>query len=103
MAKYWEGKYDINTNWGGDESTGNLPLPGSAVQDVIKTKLNELDKSKVGYIHENELEGKVYFYSTQDAYNNNEAPVGSVMSEARYSMSIKVDEDNKYVFLLLTT
>lgn len=99
MAKYWEGKYDINTNWGGDESTGNLPLPGSAVQDVIKTKLNELDKSKVGYMHENELEGKVYFYSTQDAYNNNEAPVGSVMSEARYSMSIKVDENNKYLFL----
>ena len=35
MAKnYYEGTdYNINTNWGGDESTGGLPLPGSAVQD----------------------------------------------------------------------
>ena len=99
MAKYWEGQYNIDTDWGGDESTGGKPLPGSAVQDVIKTSIKKLDTGKVGYIHENELEGKVYFYSTQDAYNNNEPPVGSVMSEARYSMSIKVDENNKYVFL----
>lgn len=98
--KYYEGTdYNLDTNWGGDESTGGLPLPGSAVQDIVRSNITDLKNSKVGYIRENESEGKVYFYASQEAYNNGETAVGSVMSTARYSMSVKVDDSNKYVFL----
>jgi hypothetical protein len=98
--KYYEGTdYSLDTNWGGDESTGGLPLPGSAVQDIVRSNITDLKNSKVGYIKENESEGKVYFYTSQEAYDNGDAAVGSVMSTARYSMSVKVDDSNKYVFL----
>ena len=98
--KYYEGTdYSLDTNWGGDESTGGLPLPGSAVQDIVRSNITDLKNSKVGYIKENESEGKVYFYTSQEAYNNGDAAVGSVMSTARYSMSVKADDSNKYVFL----
>lgn len=98
--KYYEGTdYSLDTNWGGDESTGGLPLPGRAVQDIVRSNITDLKNSKVGYIKENESEGKVYFYTSQEAYNNGETAIGSVMSTARYSMSVKVDDNNKYVFL----
>ena len=74
--KYWEGAYDINTDWGGDESTDNLPLPGSAVQKVIKDEI----KKKVGYLHEDTVEGKVYFYPTKDSYNKGETVLGVISS-----------------------
>ena len=46
--KVWEGPVDFNTNWGGDETTENLPLTGERVQEVIKNEVN----SKVGYLGE---------------------------------------------------
>ena len=96
MAKYWEGQYDIDTDWGGDESTGGKPLPGSAVQDVIKTSINNLDTGKVGYITESD--GTVYFSSSKEAFDNEEY-MGSVVSTQRYSMDLKMDANNRYVFL----
>ena len=100
--KYYEGTdYTFNTDWGREETTG-LPLSGGAVQQVIKDKVAEIETSlgkKVGYIRENEVEGKVYFYTSQDAYENGETAVGSVVSTSRYSMSIKADENNKYTYL----
>ena len=96
MAKYWEGQYDIDTDWGGDESTGGKPLPGSAVQDVIKTSIKKLDTGKVGYITESD--GTVYFSSSKEAFDNEEY-MGSVVSTQRYSMDLKMDVNNKYVFL----
>lgn len=96
MAKYWEGEYDINTDWGGDESTGGKPLPGSAVQDVIKTSIKKLDTGKVGYITESD--GTVYFSSSKEAFDN-EDYMGSVVSTQRYSMDLKMDVNNRYVFL----
>ena len=96
MAKYWEGQYDIDTDWGGDESTGGKPLPGSAVQDVIKTSIKKLDTGKVGYITESD--GTVYFSSSKEAFDNEEY-MGSVVSTQRYSMDLKMDANNRYVFL----
>ncbi|MBP3630033.1 MAG: hypothetical protein J6J23_00945, partial [Clostridia bacterium] len=64
--KYWDGEYDINTDWGGDDTTEGLPLPGSAVQDIIKTSINKLDENKVGYIKESG--GTVYFSSSRESY-----------------------------------
>ena len=70
--KVWDGEYDINTNWGGDESTNGLPLTGEMVQNVVKTELKNLNEGKVGYIAEKD--GTVYFSSSKDfrrkiAYN----------------------------------
>jgi hypothetical protein len=94
--KVWDGEYDINTDWGGDESTEFRPLPGSAVQDVIKSTLKKLDTGKVGYIAESD--GTVYFSSSKEAYDN-ENYMGSVISTQRYSMDLQKDSDNKSVFL----
>lgn len=46
--KFWEGDVKMSTNWGGDETTGNLPLSGERVQEFIKENI----KSKVGYLGE---------------------------------------------------
>ena len=34
--KYYDGDITLTTDWGGDSSTGNLPVVGSKVQKVIK-------------------------------------------------------------------
>ena len=94
--KYWDGEYDINTDWGGDDTTEGLPLPGSAVQDIIKTSINKLDENKVGYIKESG--GTVYFSSSRESYENEEY-MGSVVSVQRFSMDLKKDPNNRYVFL----
>lgn len=94
--KVWDGEYDINTDWGGDESTEFRPLPGSAVQDVIKSTLKKLDTTKVGYIAESD--GTVYFSSSKEAYDN-ENYMGSVISTQRYSMDLQKDSSNRSVFL----
>ena len=101
--KYWEGdinSLNINTEWGGDESTGWKPLPGSAVQGIIKKEL----KGKVGYMRENETDGLVYFYPSEQDYlndevNNFENCIGKVISTARYTMDLKADKNNKKLFL----
>ena len=100
--KYYEGTdYSFNTNWGGDESTGNLPLSGGAVQDVIKQKVSEIENNlgkKVGYIQEDKQQGIVYFCATQEDYENG-VYMGQVTSTARYSMLVMQDEGNKTMFL----
>lgn len=45
--KYYDKKIDKTTDWGGDESTGNLPVVGSRVQEFIKDTL----ESKMGVFH----------------------------------------------------
>lgn len=92
--KYWDGPYNINTDWGGDDSTENLPLPGSAVQKLIKNEIN----SKVGYMIEDKTTGEVKFYTSEQSYLEDKKPIGSVTSVQRYSMSLKFDEKNQYVF-----
>ena len=47
MAKYFDEKINRSTDWGGDESTGNLKVKGSRVQEFIKEQLD----SKVGVFH----------------------------------------------------
>lgn len=94
--KVWDGDYDINTNWGGDDTTEGLPLSGEAVQDVIKTALNKLDTGKVGYI--TETGGIVYFCSTKESFDNGNY-MGSVVARQQYAMTLELDGANRYVFL----
>ena len=36
MAKVYDKPINLSTNWGGDSSTGNLPVSGRRVQELIK-------------------------------------------------------------------
>ena len=38
--KYYDGDITLTTDWGGDSTTGNLPVVGSKVQKVIKETIN---------------------------------------------------------------
>ena len=44
--KFWEGEFGLDTLWGGDESTGFLPVSGERVQGLLRDKIN----SKAGYV-----------------------------------------------------
>lgn len=48
MARIYDEEIDKRTDWGGDESTGNLPVSGRRVQEFIKKELNsKLDGAHV--------------------------------------------------------
>ena len=38
--KYWEGEFGLDTLWGGDESTGFLPVSGERVQGLPRDKIH---------------------------------------------------------------
>lgn len=93
--KYWDGPYNINTDWGGDDSTENLPLPGSAVQKLIKDELSK----KVGYIYKDEQKGSLSFYGNeQDKIDGND-PLAELQTVARYIIKSELDINNQYSFL----
>ena len=60
--KYYDGDITLNTDWGGDESTGNLPVLGEKVQKVIKDSIN----SKVGYVGYVEKIGQGFYVLCRD-------------------------------------
>lgn len=97
MAKnYYEGTdYNINTNWGGDESTGGLPLPGSAVQDIIKTNIKELNNTKIGYVTKGEGvdNNKILFHSEKSGET-----LYTIELEPLYSISVTQDLQNRYIY-----
>ena len=61
----WYDKIDRNVDWGGDESTNNLPVAGSAVQEFIKSELNE----KIGIIYHDEVAGLYLCFANDDDKN----------------------------------
>lgn len=86
MAKeYYDGDITLSTDWGGDESTNNLPVIGEKVQKVIKEGIN----SKVGYIGRVERTGQGFYVLTRDeeSFNkyqetiNNDNPFGDLDME----------------------
>ena len=60
--KYYDGDINLSTDWGGDESTGNLPVVGEKVQKVIKESIN----SKVGYVGRVDGTGSGFYVLTRD-------------------------------------
>ena len=87
-----------------DEKINNIETPwegytGSRVEEFIKGEVTKLNSQKMGYIVEDSINGEFRFYSSEDAYNNDEASLGSITSSARYTMDVYTDENNKYIFL----
>ena len=93
MAKVIDEKLVKGVDWEG--------YSGKRVQEFIKEELNTLEtglNNKVGYIVENETEGKVYFASNKENYDLG-ITMGVVNSTPRYVMDLKFDVNNKSMFL----
>ena len=90
MAKVIDEKLVKGVDWEG--------YSGKRVQEFIKGELDRLETGKVGYIVENEAEGKVYFASNKENYDSG-ITMGVVNSTPRYAMDLKFDVNNKSMFL----
>lgn len=65
--KIWDKPIDDNTDWGGDASTGNLPVSGRIVQQYIKDKFS----SKAGCFHYDNANNRYMVFAdepSRDAY-----------------------------------
>lgn len=113
--KYYDGDITLSTDWGGDETTGNLPVVGEKVQKVIKESIN----SKVGYVGRVDKIGQGFYVLTRDEATFNEYlktvteenPFGDLLMEGvngrfdapfNYKMSITLlNPENGYKSTLL--
>lgn len=100
--KLWYEKIDRNVDWGGDESTGNLPVAGSVVQDFIKSELN----GKIGIVYHDEMAGKYLCFANDDDKDEYLADkskeyllLGSFVAPSSYKAKIKVDYYYKAVLI----
>lgn len=69
MAKTWNNPIDKNVDWGGDESTGGLPVSGEQVQKFIKDTLN----NKAGLFYYDAANNRYLVFADEqnrDAYLN---------------------------------
>ena len=69
MAKTWNNPIDKNVDWGGDESTGGLPVSGEMVQKFIKDTLN----NKAGLFYYDAANNRYLVFADEqnrDAYLN---------------------------------
>ena len=62
MANQYNGKITRNTDWGGDASTGFLPVGGGSVQNFIKEDLN----TKIGAVYKPDGINTVYYFSNDE-------------------------------------
>lgn len=70
MAKYWDKEINMNTDWGGDASTENLPVSGRRIQEFIKTTLG----NKAGCFYYDTANNRYLVFSdvdSKDAYLDN--------------------------------
>lgn len=70
VTKYYDGDMTRDTDWGGDDSTGNLPVSGGRLQKWLKDELNV----RVGYTvrsTEKEEDGLYHVrgFATEEDYN----------------------------------
>ena len=97
--KVYDEKIDINVNWGGDESTGGLPVSGNRVQEVVKETLN----SKVGFVGMVESTGMYVMTKDETTYQeylntittdnpsgNQDLIIGEFRAPFEYSASVEI-------------
>lgn len=77
----------IKTSWEG--------YTGGRVEEFIKDQLS----SKVGFILNQEREGKVYFFASEEDSENMDKKIGEVTFAAPYAIELKIDDTNNYTFL----
>lgn len=67
MAKVYDKPINLSTNWGGDSSTGNLPVSGRRVQELIKNTFAK----KGGFFQVKDSKFLQVFANEEDAENYN--------------------------------
>lgn len=102
MAKIYDKKISKKTNWGGDESTGNLPVAGNRVQEFIKEQLN----SKAGVFHYDTANNRYIVFAdaeNRDAYledtTKTDLIIGTFDAPFNYSAQITLSSPT-YVAIL---
>lgn len=98
----WYDKIDRNVDWGGDESTGNLPVAGSVVQEFIKSELND----KIGVIYHDKVAGLYLCFANIDDKeeylldkSKDYLIKSSFVAPSNYKAKVKVDEYYKAVLI----
>ena len=95
-------KISRHTDWGGDTSTGGLPVAGSAVQDFIKSELN----GKIGVIINDDIAGAHLCFACEedkDEFLKDRSKTHLVLSSfiapSKYKAKILVDSNYKAVLI----
>ena len=93
MAKVYDKEIDKNVDWGGDKSTGNLPVKGLRVQEFIKKSL----ENRIGILHYDSANNRYLAFAditNRDAYIDNpsrtELILGTFDAPFNYSASIRL-------------
>ena len=93
MAATYKGKITRNTDWGGDASTGGLPVAGSSVQNFLKDEIG----GKIGAVYKPEGGTNVYYFANEEdkqAYietGNESLIIDSFEMASNYSVEIDRD------------
>ena len=104
MAReYYDKAIDKKTDWGGDESTGYLPVRGNRVQEFIKKTL----ENKMGVFHYDETNNRYLVFAdneSRDAYLEDPSQVNLILgtfdAPFNYSAELTLTTPN-YVAILL--
>lgn len=102
MAKIFDEKITKHQDWGGDESTGNLPVAGNRVQEFIKDQLD----SKAGVFHYDNTNNRYIVFAdeeSQDTYfedpTRTDLIIGTFDAPFNYSAQITMSSPT-YVAIL---
>lgn len=100
--KVYDEKINKNTDWGGDESTGGLPVAGNRVQEFIKEQLN----NKAGVFHYDTSNNRYIVFADEenrDAYfedpTRTELIIGTFDAPFNYSAQITLSSPT-YIAIL---
>lgn len=93
--KLYNGKITQTTDWGGDESTGGLPVSGARVQEFIKETLD----NKLGYLHYDEQNNRYLVFTDKercelylsDPTGNAELLLGTFDAPFNYSIDFRLE------------
>lgn len=105
MAKIWDETINKNTDWGGDETTNNLPVSGKRVQEFIK---NTFD-SKAGVFYYDTANNRYLVFAdteARDKYLENPTLVSLILGtfDAPFNYSAEITLSTpSYVAILLGT
>ena len=104
--KVYDEEINKHTDWGGDESTENLPVSGNRVQEFIKKTLN----GKMGVIHYDTTNNRYIVFAdneTKDSYledpTQTELILGTFDAPFNYTASISMITDTYVAILTGTT
>ncbi|MBO7211700.1 MAG: hypothetical protein J6V44_11950 [Methanobrevibacter sp.] len=95
-------KISRHTDWGGDASTGGLPVAGSAVQDFIKSELN----GRIGVIINDDIAGEHLCFACEEDKeeflqdrSKRHLILSSFVAPSKYKAKIIVDSNYKAVLI----